>query len=85
MVKLAYTWIDPKTTWFRQPVTVRMGTAIEGGQIRYSLDGSVPTADSPQCTAALTLKRTTPLKAATFVGNRQIGDVVPVEFVRLPR
>jgi hypothetical protein len=86
MVKLAYAWIDPKVTWFDSTAEVSMGTTIAGGEIRYTLDGPEPDANSAGGGSAVQfpLDKTATVRAAVFVAGRRAGDVVTSEFVRLP-
>lgn len=52
---------------FTEPTTVEL-TAPEGAQVRYTLDGSTPTATSPVYEAPLVIDETTNLAAASFQG-----------------
>src|SRR5262245_36684056 len=55
---------------FEQPIVVTLTTPFQpGADIRYTLDGSVPTAGSSKYTKPLTLTRTTHLRAAAFRGG----------------
>ena len=83
MVKLAYAWIDPKVTWFNSVTEVKMGTSTVG-EIRYTLDGSDPTAVSLGPGVQFPLDKTTTIRAAVFVAGKRVGDVMTEEFVRLP-
>lgn len=84
IVKLACAWIDPKTTWFTGSTKVEMGTTLRDAVLRYTLDGSAPSAASTQYETPITLKQTTRIRAAAFHGEKQLGDVMTAEFVRLP-
>ena len=48
MVKLSYAWIEPAASWFCGTGSIQMGTTIEGGEIHYTMDGTVPTVASPR-------------------------------------
>ncbi len=63
-----------------------MGTTIAGGEIRYTLDGAEPTAESLGGGYVLQfpLDRTATVRAAVFAGGRRVGEVMTAEFVRLP-
>ncbi|MEI6502397.1 MAG: right-handed parallel beta-helix repeat-containing protein, partial [Armatimonadota bacterium] len=50
-------------------VTLKPPTRGERAVLRYTLDGSEPGPQSPQCTGPLTVKRTTTLKAAAFAAD----------------
>ena len=84
MVKLAYAWIEPKTSAFVMNQTMTMGTTIAGGEIRYTTDGSQPSAASPCYVDPLTIDKTATVRAAMFSGNRQITEVLTAAFTRLP-
>lgn len=58
--------------FFTDSVTVAIETDEPGGVIRYTLDGTEPTATSPQYTGPLTLKKTTVVKARTFSPDPQV-------------
>jgi hypothetical protein len=84
MVKLAYAWIDPKVSWFSDTAALVLGTTLRDATLRYTLDGSMPTAASNAYSAPVRLQRTTVVRAAAFRNERRMGDVMSVEFVRLP-
>jgi len=58
--------LTPNGGNFTGTVTVVMESAITGSEIRYTTDGSVPTATSPLYTGPLTLSATTTITARTF-------------------
>ncbi|WP_438041786.1 CotH kinase family protein [Sorangium sp. So ce128] len=61
---------------FRDQIQVGMSTAIEGAEIRYTLDGLLPTASSTLYTGEpVTLTETTQVRAQTFVGGAASGAV----------
>ncbi|MCC6235006.1 MAG: immunoglobulin domain-containing protein [Verrucomicrobiales bacterium] len=49
--------------------------------IRYTLDGSEPTAESPLFSTSIPITKTTTVKAALYSGNAQVGPVVTREFI----
>lgn len=51
---------------YQKSVSVTLSTDLENGVIRYTTDGSLPTASSPEATP-LTVKKDTTIKAAVFV------------------
>jgi hypothetical protein len=53
-------------------------------EIRYTLDGSPPRADSPRYSAPLTFRKTATLRAAAFEGGRPVCLESEGVFVRLP-
>lgn len=61
-------------------VKVWFTSQITDPEIRYTLDGSDPTYQSPKYCDTLTISQTTMLKAAIFDGREAIGDVVSRNF-----
>lgn len=51
------------------------------GQIRYTTDGSLPTADSPLYTGPITLRTTTVIRAAVFEPGKLPGDVITAAYI----
>ncbi len=89
MVKLAHTWIKPQNHYFVTPITLEMGTVIEGTKIHYTLDGSEPTIRSPLYSAPLPLEKTTTVKMAVFKPKffrrgTMVGSVITANFVKVP-
>ncbi|CAN90928.1 hypothetical protein sce0771 [Sorangium cellulosum So ce56] len=61
---------------FRDQIQVGMSTPIEGAEIRYTLDGLLPTASSTLYTGEpVTLTQTTQVRAQVFVGGAASGAV----------
>ena len=61
-----------------------MGTTITGGEIRYTLDGAEPSAESlGGYVLQFPLDKTATVRAAVFAGGRRVGEVMTAEFVRL--
>lgn len=50
-------------------------------QVRYTMDGSVPTAQSPLYTKSLMLTEAKTIKAATFAGNEQLGQMLELPVI----
>lgn len=62
-------------------VKVQLSTDIKGGEIRYTTDGKAPTASSKKYTSAISLTKTTNIKAAVFVnGKKQTGSNAQVYY-----
>ncbi len=53
---------------FRDALTVELDASVDG-EIRYTLDGSLPTAESPLYESALVLESTTELRAQLFASD----------------
>lgn len=66
----------------KPPVDVKLSLigAVGGGDIRYTVDGSEPTPESPIYTAPFAVKKTTAVHAALFRGGRQAGAVTRAVF-----
>jgi alpha-L-fucosidase len=59
-------------------------SAPEDVTVRYTRDGSEPSAGSPAFGEAITLTGTTTLKARCFLGDRPVGAVATRTFTRVP-
>ncbi|MBS1700799.1 MAG: family 20 glycosylhydrolase [Armatimonadetes bacterium] len=53
---------------FSKPITVELATKKKG-DIRYTIDGTPPTADSPKYASAIAVSQTTTIRAAVFDGQ----------------
>ena len=76
-----------RTHLFTDPIHVRLAPPRSGTEVRYTLDGSLPAADSAMYTAPIPLDRTATLKARTFHRDWRCGDdagsrTLTVEFRR---
>ena len=67
--------LSPASTAFARELTVTLAGAGPGLELRYTLDGSQPTPQSPRCDGPLTLRRTATLRAAAFTAGGQSSDV----------
>ena len=67
-------------TTFEESLEVTI-TATEGAKIYYTLDGSEPTTESTEYTAAFTINATTTVKAIA-VANGKASDVVSAEYFK---
>jgi hexosaminidase len=65
-------------------VTLANGPELEGihVSIHYTLDGKAPSAASPVYSRALKVAEGTPLRAATFMGGRQVSRVMRADIDR---
>lgn len=72
--------ITPGSGTFDQPVDVTITSATPGAQIRYTLDGTEPTADSPVYTGAIRLTGSTTVKAGALAPGM---DPSPVTSAKL--
>ena len=68
--------------FYRDGQTVTIDRNGEEGTIRYTLDGTDPTAESAAYSGAITLDATTTIKAKVFSDNYFDSEVVTVAFVR---
>lgn len=60
---------------FQGELLVSLDTTVEGAEIRYTTDGTLPGADAPRYDGTpLRLDRTTQLRAQAFVGGEPSGD-----------
>jgi alpha-L-fucosidase len=63
---------------------VRVTSSRTNVQLRYTIDGSDPTADSPEVTGLVTLTQTATVKARAFRGPRAVSGVTAATFTRVP-
>jgi hypothetical protein len=82
-VKLSYLWMKPATHYFIKEHAVTVGTTLSGAEIRYTLDGKDPAADSALYLQPFNLKETTTVKVAAFKGGTQTGPVLEAERVKV--
>lgn len=59
---------------FTGSVSVSLSTAVAGAQVRYTTDGSVPTASSPVFSSPIQLTRTTQVRAQAYVNGAASGN-----------
>jgi hypothetical protein len=68
---------------FKEPVSVKLFSATKTGTIRYTLDGSTPTAASPAYTKPIKLTKTTTVTAQLFdPQNQPKGEPWKKEYIR---
>jgi CotH kinase protein/Chitobiase/beta-hexosaminidase C-terminal domain len=74
----------PQRGFYDAPVAVRLTTRQSGAQIRFTTDGSEPTAELGQLyTEALRFEHQTVLRAAAFDGSRRLSAVATHTYVFL--
>ncbi|MCB1127440.1 MAG: chitobiase/beta-hexosaminidase C-terminal domain-containing protein, partial [Verrucomicrobiae bacterium] len=73
--------ISPAGGWREGPVLVTISSWQTGGVIRYTLDGSEPTATSPLYEHPLNLEGSTIFRAAAFAGDQPVTEVVGETYV----
>lgn len=61
-------------------VRVTIGPKMEGIDLRYTLDGRPPQANSPAYTSPINITESGPLKAMSFEGNEAVSKAVQVHF-----
>ena len=62
---------------------VRVTSSRKNVQLRYTIDGSDPTAGSPEVTGLITLTQTATVKARAFRGSRPVSGVTAATFTRV--
>lgn len=75
---------EPQPGEFEREVTVFLTPGIKPSAIHYTLDGSMPTEQSPLFpeSTSLVLKTTTTVKAALFVEHKSIGEPAEAVFTK---
>lgn len=68
---------------FIDSLPVSLSSRRTNVQLRYTLDGSEPTAESPIATAPVTLDRSATVRAACFRDDKQVSPIVQREFRRV--
>lgn len=71
----------PPSGTFQGSQTVALATGVTDAEIRYTTDGQVPTETSPRYTEALSLTRTTQVRAQAFVDGRPSGAMGSAVYV----
>lgn len=66
--------LDPPGGEFREKLAVTLTTAIKEAVLRYTLDGSPVTPQSPKYEGALTLDKETKLNVGLFRGDTKLGS-----------
>lgn len=66
--------ITPVSGTYQGTQTVTLSTAVKGAEIKYTLDGSEPTEDSPTYTAPFTITKSTIVKAITYRKGMILSD-----------
>lgn len=71
----------PPSGAYVMPISVQLTSAVGSGEVRYTVDGSVPTAAAPLFDSAITIDQTTEVRAATFVNGTVIGEPTTLVYV----
>jgi hexosaminidase len=72
--------VSPDDMVFRESIDVTLINPFESGVMRYTLDGSEPSAASPAYEHPIPLDDTTTLKACTFLDTGRTSAVAELEF-----
>jgi len=75
--------VDPQPGDFDGHLKVRVTSAIKPADVRVTLDGSEPTAESPRWNGTVTISRSTTLRAGLFVNGRRVGPVASLPYRKL--
>jgi predicted alpha-1,2-mannosidase len=67
-------------TYFTKAGTVALACKVKDAQIRYTLDGSEPTAGSKLYAKPIVLTKTTMLKAKAFANGKEPSPVITMQF-----
>lgn len=66
----------PASCYFSPTTNVTISCLTDGATVRYTLDGTEPTASSAVCSAPIVLSATTTVKARAFAANKDPSDIV---------
>jgi hypothetical protein len=77
------TRIEPFGGEFEETTTVKLRPDARGGRVRYTLDGSAPTNESPLYEYPRTLSETTTICAQTFKDGEPVGFAARAVFTRV--
>lgn len=66
---------EPADTAFEKEVKVKVVPGFKPCTLRYTLDGSTPTVNSPEAKKAISMRETTTIKVALFVKDQQVGGI----------
>jgi len=80
--RVAAPQITPPGGVLTGPATVAIATSTPGATVRYTLDGSTPTENSPEYPGPFTVELTTTVKAAAFRPFFQGSAVTTAGFIR---
>ncbi|MBP5510877.1 MAG: chitobiase/beta-hexosaminidase C-terminal domain-containing protein [Kiritimatiellae bacterium] len=81
----APTFLPAATTFYTDTMSVTLSCATAGATIRYTTNGSEPTASSTQYTGAITLNATTTIKAKAFKANCVDSATVSATYTQAAR
>ena len=69
-------WLMPRPGPYDRSISLTISSGLTGAVIRFTLDGSEPTAESPAYEQPIRLSSTTTVKARVFVDGAPASDVV---------
>lgn len=72
--------VQTKTTSLIDPIEVGVSAGSDGLEVRYTLDGTDPTADSPLAGGTVTISDTCVLRARTFHEGKAVSGITTVAF-----
>ena len=75
--------IEAETPIFVDALSVRVSTARRNVQVRFTLDGSQPTATSTVATGAITLTQSATVRAQAYRGTTAVSGVTDASFSRV--
>ncbi len=76
--------IEAENDIFIDSLSVRITSPLPGIEVRYTTDGSDPTAQSPLVSGPLQLTQTCSVKARCFRGKKPLSAVSQADFLRVP-
>jgi hypothetical protein len=75
--------IEAAAEIFVNPIEVKLGSGSPSVDVRYTLDGSEPSASSPRYASPLRVGDTVVIKARCFEGERAVSSITETRFIKV--
>jgi putative heme-binding domain-containing protein len=71
---------EPVDTTFASHAKVKLVPGLKPSTLRYTVDGSAPTENSPEVKGSIDVQNTTTIKAAMFVRGQMVGGIAETTY-----